>query len=88
MVVKNPDSRKNKGMRKPCTAWKNSSYKPSWSTLESCTAQKAGKNASDACSAIPNNIAKPRSASRSWRRRPLDDTASAAAEAVAFAVTL
>ena len=40
-----------------------------------------------ACSAIPSSIVKPRSASRSWRRRLLDGMASAAAEVVVGAVT-
>ena len=76
IIVKKPESRKNNGIRNPCTAWKNSSNQLSLSAVESTTTQNPGKNDSDACSAMPSSMANPRNASRSCQR--FDEPAVAA----------
>ena len=56
-------------MRKPWTAQRNSSNGPSNAEVRSCTHQGAGKKASEAWRPMPSSMAKPRRASRSYRRR-------------------
>jgi hypothetical protein len=69
IAVKNPLSRKNTGIRKPWTAYRNRSNPPPSLAPPSCTGQNEGKKASEACRPMPSSMAKPRRASRSCQRR-------------------
>jgi len=73
IAVKKPLTRKNKGMRKPCTARKKSPN--SLLVCESCTTHGTSEKESATCNAIPSSIAIARNASRSCRRAtPVDGT--------------